>query len=87
MAEVYYFLLRTYDQKTADYLIRKMNFKLVNIIKLDVVLEASKLKFEHKAEKLSYIDCLGYCIAKTLNMKFLTGDEKFEKKSNVEFAK
>jgi len=87
MAEVYYFLLRIYDKKTADFWMKKLNLKLINIINLDFCLEASKFKFENKKEKLSYIDCLGYVISKTLNMKFLTGDEKFENKTNVEFVK
>ncbi len=87
VSEVYYFLLRTYDKKTADYLIKKTNFKLINIIKLEMALEASNLKFQNRKEKLSYIDCIGYVIAKMLNMKFLTGDEKFRKKENVEFVK
>ena len=34
LSEVYYFLLRTYDKKTADFLIKKLNFKVINIIKL-----------------------------------------------------
>ncbi len=87
MAEIYYFLLRTQDQKTADFLIKRMDFRLVNVIRLDIALEASKLRFENKKEDISYIDCIGYCIAKSMNLKFLTGDEKFRDKVNVEFVK
>ncbi len=87
ISELYYFLLRKYDKKTADYLIKQLAFRLINIIKLDLVIEASKFRFENKKEKLSYIDCIGYMLAKRLNMKFLTGDEKFKNKDNVEFVK
>lgn len=87
VAEVYYFLLRIQDKKTADYLIKKMDFKLANMIRLDIALKSSRFKFENKKEKLSYTDCIGYFLAQEMNLKFLTGDEKFKNKGNVEFIK
>jgi len=87
ISEFYYFLLRAYNKKTADYLIKKLDFRLINIIKIELAVEASKFKFENKKEKLSYVDCIGYILAEKFNMKFLTGDEKFEYKKNVEFVK
>ncbi len=50
-------------------------------------IEAAVLKFKYKDRRLSYIDCLGYEIAKENDAKFLTGDEKFEDLPNVEFVK
>lgn len=50
-------------------------------------LNAAALKFKYKKRKLSYIDCLGYFMAKESNSKFLTGDEKFKDLGNVEFVK
>ena len=38
-------------------------------------------------EKLSFIDCIGYYLAKKNKAKFLTGDEKFKNMENVEFVK
>jgi len=32
-------------------------------------------------------DCIGYVIAERNKMRFLTGDEKFKNKKNVEFVK
>lgn len=87
ITEIYFFLLRIYGKKTADYLIKKINFRLVNIIKLDTALKSSYFRFINKKEKLSYIDCLGYILAQEMGMKFLTGDEKFKNKENVEFVK
>jgi uncharacterized protein len=49
--------------------------------------KASILKNNLKKRRLSYIDCIGYVIAKTLNIKFLTGDKQFEDLENVEFVK
>ncbi|MBI4116981.1 PIN domain-containing protein [Candidatus Pacearchaeota archaeon] len=87
LMEVYYFLLRQYNRQTADFWMKKLNFNLSNIIKLDIALKAGKFRFEYKKEKLSYIDCIGYILSKEMNMKFLTGDEKFKNKNNVEFVK
>lgn len=87
LMEVYYFLLRTYNQQTADFWIKRLKFNLANIIKLNIALEASRLRFKHKKENLSYIDCIGYLLAKEMNIKFLTGDNKFKTKENVEFVK
>lgn len=52
-----------------------------------VYLEAIKLKHKHYKRKMSYVDCLGYCMALHLGIKFLTGDEKFKDLTNVEFVK
>ena len=87
LMEVYYFLLRTYNKETADFWMKKLNFNLSNIIKLDVALKSSYFRFNSKKEKLSYIDCLGYILSREMNMKFLTGDSKFKNRENVEFVK
>jgi len=36
---------------------------------------------------LSYVDCIGYILAKELKVGFLTGDREFEGMDNVEFVK
>ena len=87
MMEVYYFLLTEFNKNTAEYWMKNLDVELINIIRLDVALEAVNFKFENKKEKLSYVDCLGYVMARKFRMKFLTGDSKFETKENVEFAK
>ena len=53
----------------------------------NALIEAVKMKFLHRRHKLSYIDCLGYMIARENKVKFLTGDEKFRNMDNVEFVK
>lgn len=87
LSEFYYALLRAHNEQTANYWINKLKFHLVNIIKLEDAIEASKFRFKYKKEKLSFIDCIGYVLAKKLDIKFLTGDEKFKNKENVEFVK
>ena len=52
-----------------------------------ILVDAAKMKFEYKKDKLSYVDCVGYIIAKKKGVRFLTGDEKFKGRANVEFVK
>jgi len=53
----------------------------------DILVKAAKMKYKFSKEKLSFIDCIGYFLAKKHNVKFLTGDNKFKDKENVEFVK
>ncbi|HLD55451.1 MAG TPA: PIN domain-containing protein [Candidatus Nanoarchaeia archaeon] len=87
IAEIYYFLLRTYNKQTAEYWMKNLDIDLMNIIKLKNSIDAMDFKFKHKKEKLSYADCLGYVLAKECGMKFLTGDSKFKDKENVVWVK
>jgi uncharacterized protein len=84
--ELYYHFLRTYGQETADKYLHIYDDILIPISHTSIQ-EGMELKLKHKKERLSYIDCVGYALAKENNIKFLTGDEKFEDKENVEFVK
>ncbi len=57
----------------------------------EILKEAAKMRAELKAKSkksnVSYIDCIGYVLAKQLKVKFLTGDREFEGLDNVEFVK
>lgn len=86
ISEVYYHLINNAKEKIAKELISQLNIQLLNLDK-ESAIKAAEFKFQYKKEKLSYIDCLGYVIAKEINAKFLTGDEKFKNKNNVEFVK
>jgi len=87
VSEVYYFLLRTHNKQTADYWIRNLNFNLIKTIKLEISLEVAQFRFRFKKKHMSYVDCLGYLLAKKLGLKFLTGDKEFKNMKNVEFVK
>jgi uncharacterized protein len=56
-------------------------------LNFDWIPESVEFRKEYKKRELSYADCLGYIIAKELNIKFLTGDKEFEDLPNVEFVK
>jgi uncharacterized protein len=82
--ELYYNLLRDFNDETAKKYFMQFKQILIHFTDSDVF-HASKFKLEHKKQKLSYTDCLGYGIALRENMKFLTGDKEFKNISNVEF--
>ena len=52
----------------------------------EILIKSAEMKFKSLKERISFIDCIGYNIAKKNNVKFLTGDEKFRHKENVEFV-
>ncbi len=84
--EFIYFLIR--EGKTSEIeesfrLLGKFNVEYDN----EILIKAAEMKFKYKDERLSYVDCIGYYLAKKHKVKFLTGDSKFEDKENVEFVR
>ncbi len=86
VVELYYHCLQEYGKEEADrYLL--LYSELIVSLSNATIQRAMEFKLQFKKEKLSYADCLGYALAEELNVPFLTGDEKFENKDNVEFVK
>ncbi len=84
--ELFYILLRDYNQDIAmKYYLQFYEF--IVEIKDDYIFEASKYRLENKKLNISYTDALGYIISLKNKVKFLTGDDAFEGKPNVEFAR
>lgn len=86
LIEFYYHLLNDKDKKTADKYLEVYSSLLIPITNKSIRI-GMQFKLKHKKEKLSYTDCIGYAQALELNVRFLTGDQKFENKDNVEFVK
>jgi len=86
LMELHYFLLRNGWKKEADFYYHYF-LKIVVEITDDDFKKASGLRFAFKKRNISYIDCLGYVIAQSRRMKFLTGDKEFKDLENVEFVK
>jgi len=84
--ELYYSLLRESLDSEAKIFFERFLPVCVEI-KPEFVKEAAMFRLQNKKLDLSYIDALGYVIAKNKEIKFLTGDEKFRKMANVEFVK
>lgn len=53
----------------------------------ETIKEAMQFRLEWKKRKVSMTDCIGYYMAKKLDIKFLTGDKEFEGLDGVEFVK
>ena len=86
LLELYYALLKDYDEKTADfYFTIFLNFSITYSDK--TIKNAAKFRLANKGKKLSYVDCLGYILALENEVQFLTGDKGFESMKYVEFVK
>jgi len=86
VAETYYALLLENKEGFVDSIIKKLNIEIVDISQ-EIAIESAKLRYKNKKSFLSYIDCIGYILAKENNLIFLTGDKEFERMENVEFVK
>ena len=49
--------------------------------------EAVKFRYSKKDRRLSYVDCLGYILAKNRKLIFVTGDKEFNGMPNVLFLR
>lgn len=83
--EFYYILIKENNKRLAEEFFNRLINSCIKI-KPDIVKEAANFRFKEIKRKLSYVDCLGYIIAKTNNVKFLTGDAGFKGLSNVKFV-
>ena len=86
MAELYYHYLREHGMKTADRYLQALSEFVIPVSYGSISL-GMQFKLRHKNEKLSYTDCIGYALAMEMDVRFLTGDNKFRGKDNVEFVK
>lgn len=84
--EIYYSLIKEHgEEEISEFFKTIQNFCID--LNFDWIPQASKFRQIHKKRNLSYADCLGYVIAKDMNVKFLTGDKEFKDLENVEFIK
>lgn len=86
VGELYYSLIRECDKKTADYWATKLECCCLDF-DVQVIMEAMDFRFKSKPKKFSFIDCIGYVMAKRNELVFLTGDKEFEDMPNVEYIK
>ena len=85
LMELHYALLREVGKEEADRHFERLLPFVVDLSN-EIIKEANGFKLLNKKRKLSYIDCIGYMIARSMNLKFLTGDKQFEKLEGVEFV-
>jgi len=86
LLELHYALLRVKGKEEADFYFEEFNQFCVRYND-EVLKEASEFRLNNYKRDLSYIDCVGYIVARKLGVKFLTGDQQFKEFDNVEFVK
>lgn len=86
LMELYYGLLLQQGKEEAE---KRYAEYLPYCVPIDDLIfkRACEFRAEHKKQKLSYVDCLGYVLAKMLGVRFLTGDIQFKELENVEYVK
>lgn len=86
LAELCLSLIRELGRvKSFSYVDKYSEF--VKAVGKEVIKKAMVYRFEHPQRNLSMADCIGYCLAKGLGIKFLTGDKEFKDVEGVEFVK
>ena len=86
LMEVYYWILLRQGKEMAEKVYTEFVDFCIEITD-EIIKKACEFRIENKKKELSYVDCLGYVIARERNIKFLTGDEGFKDIINVEFIK
>ena len=86
LMELYYALLRTHDAATAKHYYLSFLPYCIDFPN-EVIWDAMHVKYARRQKRLSYIDCVGYLLALSLHIPFLTGDRQFEGLPSVEFVK
>ncbi len=86
LMELYYHLLALYNKEEALELFNRYA-EFVVPVSNSMIIEAMDFRKQHYKKDLSYVDSIGYTIAKKMNIKYLTGDRQFENIENVEFVK
>ena len=88
LMELYYSLLRLFDEKTAEHYYAIFLPACVTVS--DATIKAAmKFRLIQRKQKnlISYIDCIGYFVALENDVKLLTGEKHFKQLNNVEFVK
>ena len=87
LMEVQYYLHRKgiSDEEIKDTL----NYMLPMCISYSPIdcFESVRFRYDNKKKRLSYVDSLGYTLAKKRGIKFVTGDKEFKGMKNVSFIK
>ncbi|WP_297535105.1 PIN domain-containing protein [Thermococcus sp.] len=90
LLELSYALVRDFGVERAEEILEIVKSSVtVVILEVHHYVLASEIRIRERknGKKLSLIDCLGYVMAKSLGVKFLTGDREFGEMENVEFVK
>ncbi len=85
LIEVHYHLLRKFGERFAEAFFRSLLNAAVDYV--PSIPGANVMRYSMRKKDISTTDCLGYIVAQSAGMKFLTGDKEFKNMPNVEFVK
>ena len=86
LLEVYYSKLAEGNKENAEKYFNQFLSKTIEV-EDEILKKAAEFRLNKKKQNISYIDAIGYEIAKEKKIKFLTGDKEFKGMPNVEFVK
>ena len=86
LAELFYFLLRKYEEKTANFFLTRFS-RIAVELPIDIIPKAMVFRYEHKKTRFSYIDSFGYIFSLEDRRLFLTGDRAFKGMRNAELVR
>ena len=86
IGELFYDFLKNGNKNDGMFFCTKLQENCLNV-NLELLMKAVEFRFENKGKNLSYIDCIGYVLAKENGLIFVTGDNAFKGMENVEFVK
>jgi len=86
LIELHYRILRELGKEAADAKYDYFKKFIINISD-EVIKNANEFRYKNKNKKFSYVDCIGYILARSRGMRFLTGDNAFKGYEGVEFVK
>lgn len=83
--EFYYISTKENNNNLAEEFFDRLVSSCIKI-KPEFLKKAANFRFKEIKRKFSYVDCLGYIMAKENNVEFLTGDIGFKDMPNVRFV-
>ena len=86
LVEVAYHLFKSFSKENALKILDSTKFTALEIQEGQVS-KIAIFRKENSRKKFSYIDSIGYVLAKENRLRFVTGDKAFEGMPNVEFVK
>ncbi len=84
--ELFYILIEQHLESEAEKFFERFISSCVEI-NPSTIKEAARFRLINKKKHFSYVDALGYLIAKHMNISFLTGDDSFKSLEGVIFVK
>jgi|SRR3989344_6023829 len=73
-------------KEKVDSVVGGLNLQILDVSP-DTAIQGALFRYKNKKVNFSYIDSIGYILALSNNLAFLTGDKEFENLENVEFIK